>query len=329
MTFSFSRRCIGAALLSLALSPLMSPQAAAQSYPARPIKVVIPFAAGGTADPLARMLTESITRRTGATFVIESKPGAGGNVGNQAVAGADKDGYTLLLGANNNFVVNQHLFPKGSVEPLEAFSLISVLVDQPQVVYVRADLPVQSLKDLIDYVKARPGQVNYASPGAGSAPHLAGEMLSQQFDLKMVHVPYKGGAPAITALLAGEVQVYLASLSVGKAQIDAGKLRALATTSGVRLAALPQVPTSREAGAPDYRMTNWWALAAPKGTPAAALAWIQREFTQSMRESENARRLEDLGFVQVGSTTEQFEERLRRESAEYQALIKARQISAQ
>lgn len=316
---------LGAALaLSLGLTG-----AWAQSFPARPIKLVIPFAAGGTADPLARMLTDSIAKRTGATFVIESKPGAGGNVGNQAVATADKDGYTVLLGANNNFVVNQYLFPKGSVEPLEAFSLISVLVDQPQVVYVRADSPVNSLKEFIDHVKGRPGQVNYASPGAGSAPHLAGEMLSAQFDLKMVHVPYKGGAPAITALLAGEVHVYMASLSVGKAQLDAGKLKALATTSSVRLGVLPQVPTSREAGAPDYRMTNWWALAAPKGTPAASLAWIHREFAQSLREPEIVKRLEELGFVVLAGTPEQFEERVRRESAEYQSLIKTRNISAQ
>ena len=165
--------------------------------------------------------------------------------------------------------------------------------------------------------------------GAGSAPHLAGEMLSQQFDLKMVHVPYKGGAPAITAMLAGEVQVYMASLSVGKGQIDAGKLKALATTSSVRLTSLPQVPTSKEAGAPEYRMTNWWALAAPKGTPPAALAWVQREFAQALREPEIAKRLEDLGFVVLASTSEQFEERVKRESAEYQALIKARQIRAQ
>ena len=316
-------------LLVVASCLALAPSAWAQAFPSKPIKIVIPFAAGGTADPLARMLTESISKRTGAAFVIESKPGAGGNVGNQAVATAEKDGYTVLLGANNNFVVNQFLFPKGSVEPLEAFSLISVLVDQPQVVYVKADMPMQSLKNLIEYVKARPGQVNYASPGAGSAPHLAGEMLSQQFDLKMVHVPYKGGAPAITAMLAGEVQLYMASLSVGKGQIDAGKLRALATTSSVRLSALPQVPTSKEAGAPEYRMTNWWALAAPKGTPPAALAWIQKEFSQSLREPEIAKRLEDLGFVVLGGSAEQFEERVKRESAEYQALIKARQISAQ
>jgi tripartite-type tricarboxylate transporter receptor subunit TctC len=303
--------------------------ALAQPFPNKPIKIVVPFAAGGTADPVARMLSELIGRKTGAKFIIESKPGAGGNIGNQAVATAEKDGYTVLLGANNNFVVNQFLFPQGSGEPLEAFSMISVLLDQPQVVYVKADFPANTLAELIDYIKARPGQINYASPGAGSAPHLAGEVLSEQFGLKMVHVPYKGGAPAVTALLSGEVQLYMASLSVGKGQVEAGKLKALATTSAVRLAALPNVPTTREAGAPDYRITNWWALAAPKGTPRAALEWIHKEFTLAQRDPEVGKRLEDLGFVVLGNTPEQFEERVKRESAMYQQLIKSRQISAQ
>lgn len=323
----FATRC--AHLLGAVALASLASAAAAQGYPSKTITIVIPFAAGGAADPVARMLADSISKRTGATFVVESKPGAGGNVGNQAVAAAGKDGYTLLLGANNNFVVNQHLYPKGSVEPMEAFELIIVLVDQPQVVYVRADMPVKTLQELIDYVKARPGQLNYASPGSGSAPHLAGEIFSQQFGLKMVHIPYRGGGPAITGLLGGEVQLYMAALSTGKAQLDAGKLRALATTSPTRLSALPQVPTTQEAGAPDYRITNWWALAAPKGTPPTVVDWVQREFQQSLREPDIASRLADLGFVVLGSTRAQFEERVRRESPEYQALIKSRQITAQ
>ncbi len=300
-----------------------------QPYPSKPVRIVIPFAAGGTADPLARLLADSIEKRTGARFVIEARPGAGGNVGNQAVAAAEKDGYTLLLGANNNFVVNQHLFAQGSVDVLNAFALVTILVDQPQVVYVRSDLPVQSMKELVDYVAARPGQINYASPGAGSAPHLAGEILSDLYGLKMVHVAYKGGAPAITAMLSGEVQLYLASLSVGKAHVKSGKLRALATTSPVRLAVLPEVPTTKELGFGEYQMINWWALAAPGGTPLQPIEWIQREMGQALRDPAVAKRLEDLGFVTFGSSAAQFEERVRRESLVYQNLIRSRQIKAQ
>lgn len=303
--------------------------ATAAAFPTKPVRIVIPFAAGGTADPLARILTEVIDRKTGAKFIIDSRPGAGGNIGNQAVATAEKDGHTVLLGANNNFVVNQFLLPQSAVDVPNAFAFISILVDQPQVVYVRADFPANSLKELVEHVKGRPGQVNYASPGAGSAPHLSGEILADLYGLQMVHVPYKGGAPAITALLAGDVQIYLASLSVGRSNIQSGKLKALATTSAVRLGALPNVPTTRELGFGEYKMTNWWALAAPKGTPKANLDWIQREFALAMREPEVVKRLEDLGFVIFGSTPEQFEERFRKEAAEYQQLIKTRQITAQ
>ena len=225
--------------------------AAADSFPSKPIKIVIPFAVGGTADPLARMLADVIQKRTGAVFVIESRPGAGANIGAAEVARSESDGHTILLGANNNFVVNQFMFPKSSINPERDLSLVSILVDQPQVIYVNVNFQPKTLSDLVAYVQARPGQINFASPGAGSAPHLAGELLSDQFGLQMVHVPYRGGAPAITALLAGEVQMYLASLSVGKALIDSGKLRALAVTASARMKSLPDVPTTKEAGAPE------------------------------------------------------------------------------
>ncbi len=308
---------------------LLSGTALAQAFPSKPIRIIIPFAAGGTADPLARILAEVIEKKTGAKFVVESKPGAGGNIGNQAVANADKDGHTLLLGANNNFVVNQFLFPQGSVDPAKAFEFVSILVDQPQVVYVRPDFPAKTFKEFLAYIKTKPGMLNYASPGPGTAPHLAGEMINAQYGLDMVHVPFKGGGPAVTALIAGDVQLYLASLSVGKSFVTSGKLRALATTSAVRLAAMPDLPTTKELGFPDYQVTNWWALAAPKGTPTAAVQWIQKEFGAALKDPSVAKRLEDLGFVVYGSTPEQFEQRFKSESTQYKTLIAARKISAQ
>ncbi len=316
---------LGAGLLGLAGLT----GAHASGAPQRAVRVVIPFAAGGTADPLARLLTDHIGKKTGAVFVIDSRPGAGGNVGNHAVATAPKDGHTLLLGANNNFVVNQHLFPTGAVDVESSFDLMTVLVDQPQVVYVHDDLPVRSFAELLDYIRARPGQFNYASPGTGTAPHLAGELIAQLYGLKMVHVPYRGGAPAINGLLTGEVQVYFASLSVRRGQIASGKLRALATTSAARLAPLPDVPTTRELGHGQYDMNNWWALAAPKGSPADSLSWLTREFQLAMQEPVLAARLQDMGFVVVGSTPAQFMRRFERESAQYRDLIKARNITVQ
>jgi tripartite-type tricarboxylate transporter receptor subunit TctC len=314
-------------LFALASAVLFTGVVAAQAFPSKPIKIIIPFAAGGTADPIARILADVIEKKTGAKFIIEAKPGAGGNIGNQFVANADKDGYTILLGANNNYVVNQFLFPRGSVDVAKQFDLISILVDQPQVIYVRSDFPAKSFKELVAYVKDKPGMLNYASPGPGSAPHLAGEVLSDEYGLSMVHIPFKGGAPAVTALIAGDVQLYMASLSVGKAFVTSGKLRALGTTSAVRMSAMPDLVTTKELGYPNYNVINWWALAAPKGTPAANLQWIHKEFTEALKAPGVANRLEELGFVMNGSTPAQFEQRFQTESKSYETLIKKRKIS--
>ena len=316
-------------LFQLACLLLFAGISLAQPYPSKPIKIIIPFAAGGTADPIARILADVIEKKTDVKFVIESKPGAGGNIGNQAVATAEKDGHTLLLGANNNYVVNQFLFPQGSIDVANQLALVTILVDQPQVVYVRADSPINSFKELIAHIKSKPGQINFASPGPGSAPHLAGEVLSEQYGLAMVHVPFKGGAPAVTALIGGDIQLYMASLSVGKPFVKSGKLKALATTSPVRMSAMPDLPTTKELGYPEYQVMNWWALSAPKGTPSANLQWIQKEFNDALKAPGVAERLEDLGFVIVGSSSEQFEQRFKSESLQYQSLVKKRNISAQ
>jgi tripartite-type tricarboxylate transporter receptor subunit TctC len=275
------------------------------------------------------MLADVIQKRTGAVFVIESRPGAGANIGAAEVARSESDGHTILLGANNNFVVNQFMFPKSSINPVRDLSLVSILVDQPQVIYVNDNFQPKTLSDLVAYVKARPGQINFASPAAGSAPHLAGELLSDQFGLQMVHVPYRGGAPAITALLAGEVHTYLASLSVGKSLIDSGKLRALAVTASTRMKSLPDVPTTKEAGAPELTLSNWWALATPAGVSIDRIAWIRREFTQALQNPAAKTQLEDLGFVIYGSTLEEFETRVRKESAIYQRLIQQRKLAVE
>lgn len=305
---------------------LSGPAIAADNFPNRPIKIVIPFAPGGTAEPLARLLADVIQKNTGALIVIESRPGAGGNIGAAEVAQAEKDGYTLLLGANNNFVVNQFLFAKAFVKPDLHFKLITILADQFQVVYVNAAFPPKTFTELLDYVKARPGEVNFASPGVGSAPHLSGELVSELYGLKMVHVPYRGGAPAITALLAGDVQLYLASLSVGKGQIDSGKLRGLAVTSPARMKSLPEVPTTKEAGAPQYAVSNWWALAAPKGVPEKNIEWIRREFTRALQDPTVRTKLDDLGFIIIGSNSAEFEDRVHQESIVYQRLIEQRKL---
>jgi len=302
---------------------------AAESFPTKPVKIVIPFAVGGTADPLARSLADVIQKKTGAVFIVESRPGAGANIGAAEVARSEPDGHTILLGANNNFVVNQFMFPKSSINPERDLAFVSILVDQPQVIYVNAGFPAKTLREFVTHVKARPGQINFASPSAGSAPHLTGELLADQFDLQMVHVPYRGGAAAVTALLAGDVHVYLASLSVGKALIDSGKLRALAVTASTRMKSIPDVPTTAEAGAPDLTLNNWWALATPAGVAPDRIAWIHREFTSALQNAAAKAQLEELGFVIYGSTPDEFAERVRKESVIYQRLIAQRKLAVE
>jgi tripartite-type tricarboxylate transporter receptor subunit TctC len=297
---------------------------AADDFPSRPIHIVVPFAAGGTADPLARGIADEIQKNTGKSVVVESRAGGGGNVGELDVARAEPDGYTVLLGANNNFVVNQFTMPKTSIDPTRELSLMTILVDQPEVVYVKTDFPAKTLRELLDYIKAHPGQVNFASPGAGSAPHLASELLASLYDLNMVHVPYRGGAAAISALVAGDVQLYIASLSVGKGQLEAGNLRALAVTAPNRLKVIPNVPTMAEAGAPEYVLSNWWALAGPKDVPSERTEWLREEFVKAINQPDLKSHLENIGFLIQGSTTKQFEDRVRQESAVYQSMVTKR-----
>lgn len=302
---------------------------AADNFPSRPIKIVVPFAAGGTADPMARGIADIISKKTNATVFVESKPGGGGNMGALDVARANDEGHTVLLGANNNFVVNQFTMPKTSIDPQRDLKLITILADQPEVVYVRTDFPAKTMKELVAYIKAHPGKVNFASPGVGSAPHLAAELLADLYDLKMVHIPFRGGAPAINALLAGDVQIYMASLSVGKGQVDAGKLHALAVTAPHRMKSLPDVPTMAEAGFPEYTLSNWWALAAGKDTPPAHVEWLRRQFVDAINEPALKARLEGLGFVVYGSTAAQFEDRMQNEASVYRSLVSRRSLATQ
>jgi tripartite-type tricarboxylate transporter receptor subunit TctC len=302
---------------------------AADEFPSRTIKIVVPFAAGGTADPMARGIADVIHKKANATVIVESKPGGGGNLGAQDVVRAADEGHTVLLGANNNFVVNQFTMPKTSIDPERDLKLITILAEQPQVVYVRTDFPAKTMKELVAYIKLNPGKVNFASPGTGSAPHLAAELLADLYDLKMVHIPFRGGAPAVNALLAGDVQLYMASLSVGKGQVDAGKLRALAVTAPHRMKSLPDVPTMAEAGFPEYTLSNWWALAAGKDTPPAHVEWLRKHFIEAVNDPVVKARLEELGFVIYGSTAAQFEDRVAKEGSVYRGLVSRRSLATQ
>ena len=238
----------------------------AQAYPSKPIKLVNPFAPGGSGDIVFRMIGPAIEERLGQRILIENRAGAGGNIGAEAVANSPADGYTLLLGTTNIFTINQFVFSKQSFDPLKAFAPITIVADLPSVFYVSAAVPANTLQEFVVWARANPGKVNYASPGSGTTPHLNVELLSQIAGLQMVHVPYKGLQPAMAAVLSNDVQLYLAGLGAGLGHLKAGKVKGLAIGSRQRLPSVPDMPTAIESGFKDFVASNWFSLAAPAGT---------------------------------------------------------------
>lgn len=298
--------------------------------PARPILVIVPYAPGNTGDVVLRLVAEGMEARLGQRIVIDARPGAGGNIGAAAVARAEADGHTLLLGATNNFVMNQFLFRDMGFDPLTAFAPIIRLADVPSVLYSHPSVPARTLGEFIDHARRNPGKLNYGSPSAGTAPHLAVERLMQLTGIEMVHVPYRGSPQVIAALLAGDVQFFVGGLSAGKAAAEAGRLRMLAVATEARLPALPEVPTAIEAGVPGYTAANWWGLAAPRGTPAAAIAALHAAARDAVRAPAVTQRLSAIGITPgADATPEGFAASLREEAAIWSETIRRGHISVE
>lgn len=291
-------------LLGSAATALCGPLASAAEFPERPITVIIPYAAGGAGDTIVRLLSPVIERQLGQPLVVDNRPGGGGTIGAQAVAKAAPNGYTLMVGAANNFVINQFLFPKVSFDPLAAFALIAKIADVPSVLYASLSAP-PTLAEFIARAKANPGKFSYASPSVGTTPHLAVERLKQLAGIDLVHVPYRGAPPAMQALMADEVQLYLAGWGVGKAQVEARRVRALAVASLARVPNVP-LPTAIESGVPEYVASNWWGLAAPRGTPQPVIDKIHRAVVSALADPAIRQRLDELGFVPGGDAPGKF-----------------------
>jgi tripartite-type tricarboxylate transporter receptor subunit TctC len=294
------RRFVIAGLAAAASGPC----AIAAEFPDRPITVVVPYAAGGAGDTIIRLLSPILERELGQPHVVDNRAGGGGTIGAQAVAKAAPDGTTLILGATNNFVINQFLFPKTPFDPLDKFALITKVADVPSVLYASLPAPA-TLGAFIAHAKANPGKLSYASPSVGTTPHLAVERLKQLTGIELVHIPYRGAPPAMQALIANDVQLYLAGWGVGRAQVETGRVRALAVASPERAPNVP-LPTAIESGAPGYVTSNWWGLAAPRGTPQAVLDKIFRAVTTALADTKVQQRLDELGFVPVGNTPTKF-----------------------
>jgi tripartite-type tricarboxylate transporter receptor subunit TctC len=278
---------------------------AADEYPARAVRIVVPFAPGGGTDVVARILAQQLMRRLGQSFVVENRPAGSGIVGADFVAKAQGDGYTLLF-AFSSLSSSAKLISQLPYDPIADFAPVALATTSPLVMFLHPSVPATNLKEFIAYAKANPGKLNYGSSGPGSSPHLATELLMSMAGIQMTHIPYKGIAPAITAQLANEVQMSLTPIAVGMPHAKAGKLRALASGGLKRSVAIPDVPTIAESGLPEFEVIGWWGLLAPSKTPRPVVNLLNREVRAALDNAEVKRSLVDQGMDPAGGTPEQF-----------------------
>jgi tripartite-type tricarboxylate transporter receptor subunit TctC len=298
------------------------PPATAERYPDKPIRLIVPFPPGGGNDILARSIGQKLTASTGQPVVIDNRGGAGGNIGAAAGAHAAPDGYTLLLGGVGSHGINPGLQAKLGYDPIRDFAPITLIASAPLIVVVNASLPVKSTAELIQYAKARPGELNFASSGTGSIAHLAPEMLDAMANIQMTHVPYKGTAPALVDLLGGQVQLMMNSAVSMLPQVRATKVRALAVTGARRLAALPDLPTVAESGVPGYHVASWYGVLAPARTSHAIIDKLNREIVSITLLPELRERLAADGAEAVGNSPAEFAAYIKSELAAWAAVIK-------
>jgi tripartite-type tricarboxylate transporter receptor subunit TctC len=310
-----------------AVQPALA-QDAAKDYPAKVITMVVPYAAGGSSDTRARQLAEKIGGYLGKTVIVENKPGAGGNIGTEAIARAAPDGYTIGIGNFAPLSVNKALFPKMGYDAIRDLAPIILIERGPLVLVVPEKSPLKTMKDFIANAKANSGKVSYASAGSGGAYHLAGELLEDTIGTKMIHVPYKGGGPAVNDLIAGTVDFMFDMLPSTTPYIKSTppRMRALAVATDKRLPQLPDVPTLAESGLQGMEMSNWFGVIAPKGVPAPIIAKLNAALNKALHDPELAQRITSPGNIIGGGTPEAFASFIASEASRWQKLIKERDI---
>ena len=318
------------ALLACALAsatlPAARAQAPAASWPSKPIRWVVPFPPGGAMDAIARTLGEKAGKTLGQPFVIENKPGAGGNIGADFVAKQPGDGYTLMI-TSIGMATNKPLYGKLSYDPIKDFATVSLLAVVPNVLVTNATQPdVKTAKDVIAAARKAPGKLTYASAGNGTSIHLAGEVFTSLAQVDMLHVPYKGSGPAVSDLLGGQVNYMFDSITSARPHIESGKLRALGLTTAKRSKSLPNVPTLAEAGLPGYEVSPWFAVFMPAATPKDIVAKVNAALLEAMKDPDVVKRFETIGAEPVGSTPEEMAQHLARESERWTKLIQERGI---
>ena len=301
---------------------LVPAPAAAQAYPTKPIRLVVPFPPGGSLDVVARAIGQKLTEAWGQPVVIDNRPGAGGNIGADLVAKSAPDGYTILEGALSTHAVNVSLYGKMPYDPIKDFAPITLVATTPNVLVLNPTLPVNSVPELVAYAKAHPGTLSFGSGSNGSAGHLAGELFKTEARVDIVHIPYKGGAPALQALLAGDTQLMFDNLANSTPQLKAGRLKALAVTTARRSALAPELPTLAETGLPGFDIYTWWGFMAPAGTPKEIIAKWNAEVTRILATPEMKVFFAQQGAEPAPTTPEQFAALIRSEIPKYAKIVK-------
>jgi tripartite-type tricarboxylate transporter receptor subunit TctC len=308
---------------------VLATTAAAQTFPERPIRLIAPFPAGGLADVLARAVGDEMSKSLGQPVIVENRAGAGGNTGADAVAKSAPDGYTLLMSSAGILTANPHLYARMPFDAATAFIPVSNVAQMNMLVVVHPKVPAQSLKEFVALARKEPGKLNFGSPGIGTTGHLGLAMLMHTAQIRITHVPYKGAAPAVTDLVAGQIDGVVDNPPTMMAHINAGKLRALAYAARQRLALLPDVPTAAEAGVVDFEATSWFGIVAPAGTPPAVIARLHKAVAEAVRTPAMQDRFTKVGARLVGDTPEDFAGQIRAEREKWGDIIKAANIKPQ
>lgn len=299
----------------------------AQEYPAKPVRLIVPFPPGGGNDTIARLLGQKLSPVLGQQVLVDNRPGAAGAIGAELAAKAAPDGYTLFLAGVATHGINPNLQKKLAYDPVRDFHGVSLIASAPLLVVVHPSLPAKTVKQLVALARAKPGAINFASNGTGGSSHLAVEMFKMMTGTDMVHIPYKGLSLALTDLLSGQVQVMFSSAVAMLPQVKAGKLRAIAMTGAKRASAIPDIPTVAEAGVPGYETGSWYGIVAPARTPRPIIERLGREIAAITRSADISNRLTNEAVIPAGSTPDEFDAHIRRELARWEKVIRAAKLT--
>lgn len=312
----------GAVVLTFGAQSLTSAQAQ-ESFPERPITMIVPYAAGGTTDILARLMSDEMSKTLGQPVVVEYRPGAGGTLGSELASEAAPDGYTIVMGAPGSHATSPSLYKDLAYDPVEDFETISRVALVPNVVIVHPSVEAETLEELIALMKEKPGQINYGSAGVGATTHLTGELFGQMAGVDIMHIPYKGSGDAMIDLVSGQIQMMFENLPGAMGQIEGGQVRPLAVTSSERSPALPDIPTVAEAGVPGFEVVSWFGLFAPAGTPEPIISKLNEAVQTALENPEVRERLLELGAIPAGGTPQEFHDFVVSERDKWAEVIKS------